>query len=86
MVWFERTRNIGLDFFLSDFNLFVSLRHRAVTATVLKHFFSCSEEAWMTMKINLSIVLLVPFGIEKKVFGIQQSVDSSGIVLLAYRG
>jgi cytochrome b len=52
-------------------DLFVRLWKRAVAATILNDFFGTAKEAGMAMKVDFTVIILVPFRIEKEVFGVQ---------------
>lgn len=79
----ERTRDICLAFLLGNLDLFVGLGNRAITTAVLENFLGRTEEARMSVEIDLALLGLVPFGVQKKILGVQQAIDSGGLVFRA---
>lgn len=56
--------HVDLCFLFGDLLFLVCLRDRTIPAAVLDHIFEAAEEGGMTMKVDVSIVGLVPLGIE----------------------
>jgi len=79
----ERTGDVDLTLLFCNFNLFIGFGNRAVATTILNNFFSRTKEAWMSMKMDLSVVGLVPLCIEKQIFGIEKAIDLGSLVLWA---
>jgi hypothetical protein len=77
----EVAGDVGFAFLLFYFDLFIGLGSGAVAATVLNNFFSCTKEARMSVKVDLAVVRLIPLGVQKQIFGVQQTIDSGSMIL-----
>jgi hypothetical protein len=80
---FELARDVDFGFFLCNINLLIGFRYWTVSTTVLKNFLGGADEAWMSVKMYLAVLGFVPFCVEEKIFGVEQSVDAGDMVFWA---
>ena len=78
---FELSRNIHFRFLSVNITLFVCLWRWAISAAVFRYFFNSAKETRMTMEVYFTVFGLVPFGVQKKVLGVQKAIDLGSMIL-----
>lgn len=77
---FDKTDVAGnLDFALFFGNLlfFIGDWLRTEATAVASDILSIPEEGWVSMKVDLAVFVLIPLGIQKQIFGVEQLLNLS---------
>lgn len=77
---FDKTdvaRNVDFALFFGNLLFFISDGLRAEATTVANDILSIPEEGWMSVKIDLAVLGLIPLGIQKQIFGVEQLLNLS---------
>jgi hypothetical protein len=54
-------------------------------AAVFKDVFSISKECWVAVKVNFTVLGLIPFSVEKEILCVKQLFDLASVVFWSIR-
>lgn len=72
-------RDVDLVFFFENLLVLFASWLWTVPTAVMDDILNSSEETRVTMELSLSVLRAIPFGIQQKVFGVEEFLDLSNV-------